>query len=101
MAGDRNNQTFLEALFGELRHAFQDVRQKVVEEGWFGRVVTAKPVIEVHGGSPSDRGIHGTTRADELLPPGPERRSFEELWAPREPSDRDPQHEQAGLDHDR
>jgi hypothetical protein len=54
----------LDALFNELRNAFQDVRQKVVEEGWFGRVVTAALVIEVDASDSCDR------------------RSLEEMWAP-------------------
>lgn len=45
-------------LFREAANAIQDVRQKVVEEGWFGRVVTAAPVIEVEklgeGGLPPE-----------------------------------------------
>jgi hypothetical protein len=71
-------------LFAELRQAVQDIRQKVVEEGWFGRVTTAAPVVEVD--REHERGIHG----DEHTPPpahertGERRPSFEEQWAPRE-----------------
>jgi hypothetical protein len=45
----------------EARHAIHDIRQKLFEEAWFGRVVTAAPVMEV-------------IRDHE---PG---RSFDELW---------------------
>ena len=31
----------------EARHAIHDIRQKLFEEAWFGRVVTAEPVMEV------------------------------------------------------
>jgi hypothetical protein len=34
-------------LFNEARYAVQDIRQKLFEQAWFGRVVTAKPVTEV------------------------------------------------------
>ncbi len=30
----------LSYLFGELGRAVQDIRQRVVEEGWFGRITT-------------------------------------------------------------
>jgi hypothetical protein len=73
-----------EFLFNELRHAFQDIRQKVVEEGWFGRVVTAAPVIELGKDQPvsDDR-----ERASESPIVAPEHRpTFEELWGPRERS---------------
>jgi hypothetical protein len=43
-------------IFGEARYAAQDIRQKLFEEAWFGRVVTAAPVIEIDKGiEPSDR----------------------------------------------
>ena len=45
--GERGrSQSLGEFLFSELRQAFQDIRQKVVEEGWFGRVVSAAPVVD-------------------------------------------------------
>lgn len=65
-----------EYLFAELRQAFQDIRQKVIEEGWFGRVVTAAPVVEV---SPLEQ-----ERVVEPSGPAEQRRSFEELWRPAE-----------------
>ena len=34
-------------LLGEARYAVQDIRQKLVEEAWCGRVMTAAPVIEI------------------------------------------------------
>lgn len=67
-----------EFLFNELRQAFQDIRQKVVEEGWFGRVTTAKPVVEI-----PFQALEGDSAGHDL---SHERRpSFEELWAPKEP----------------
>jgi hypothetical protein len=74
-----------EYLFAELRQAFQDMRQKVIEEGWFGRVVTAAPVVEM------DRAqIEGLKQAHAERSP-----SFEELWAPRERGEPLREHEQA------
>ncbi len=80
-----------EFLFSELHQAFQDIRQKVVEEGWFGRVVSPAPVVEMdrtdrpvqQRGSPSDR-----------------RPGFDELWAPRESEPAD-QRRDHGMDIDR
>jgi hypothetical protein len=79
-AGVRTKPSGLGAfLFNELRQAFQDIRQKAVEEGWFGRVTTAKPVIEM------------PFQATDPIPPEEDgllherRPSFEELWAPKEP----------------
>lgn len=62
-----------EYLFAELRQAFQDVRQKVIEEGWFGRVVTAAPVIEQG---------HEVQAAGEREGPVGRSASFDELWKP-------------------
>ncbi|MEI9994914.1 MAG: hypothetical protein WDM91_09995 [Rhizomicrobium sp.] len=78
-----------EFLFGEFRQALQDIRQKLVEEGWFGRAVSAAPVVEMDRGPP----------ADQLGSLGDRRPSFEEMWTPREPNARD-RHER-GLDIDR
>jgi hypothetical protein len=36
-----------DSISNELQHAVHDVRQKVFEEAFFGRVVTAAPVMEV------------------------------------------------------
>ena len=77
-----------EYLFAEMRQAFQDIRQKLVEEGWFGRVVTAAPVVEVDHALASERGgLYG----DDHRPmreigaaPAEHRPSFEDLWRPRE-----------------
>lgn len=69
-----------EYLMAELRQAFQDIRQKVAEEGWFGRVVTAAPVIEM------DRAqIEGTKDGANLgwHSGGRPQPTFEEQWAPR------------------
>jgi hypothetical protein len=66
-------------LWGELRQAFQDVRQKLVEEGWFGRVVTAAPVVEMERDQSPEN-------ASRNAPAQPERDhpSFDEMWAVRE-----------------
>jgi len=66
-------------LFQEAAHAVQDIRQKVVEEGWFGRVVTAAPVVEMEQASPAD--LYGKGPAIEP----PTRACFEVQWAAREP----------------
>lgn len=73
-----------EFLFNEIRSAFQDIRQKVVEEGWFGRVVTPAPVVEVGKDGPEAIGLGNRPTIHEGL--GERRPSFEELWAPRERS---------------
>lgn len=68
-------------LFREAAQAIQDVRQKVVEEGWFGRVVTAAPVVEVEKlGEASSADLYG--RGPAIEPP--RTATFEELWAPRD-----------------
>jgi hypothetical protein len=76
----------VEFLFDELRSAFQDIRQKVFEEGWFGRVVTAAPVVEMDHRE-AERGElysadHQPLR-DPRQVPVPHNPSFEELWGPR------------------
>ncbi len=73
-----------EFLFNEIRSAFQDVRQKVVEEGWFGRVVTPAPVVEVGKEGPEAIGLGNRPTIHEGLEQ--RRPSFEEQWAPRERS---------------
>ena len=66
-----------EFLFNEFRQAVQDIRQKAVEQGWFGRVTTPKPVVEM----PFQAVESARSEAPELAP---ERRpSFEEQWASR------------------
>jgi hypothetical protein len=72
----------LDFLFDEFRAGVRDIRQKAVEQGWFGQVATAKPV-EVHAHMTEPR---ATT---ELRPEAseaelPRRPSFEEQWAPHE-----------------
>jgi hypothetical protein len=69
-----------EFLFAELRSAIQDVRQKLVEEGWFGRVVTPAPVTDAareQGAPPphdwgSDRPTLGELMAQRASSPGRE-----------------------------
>jgi hypothetical protein len=73
-----------EFLFNEIRSAFQDIRQKVVEEGWFGRVTTPKPVVGVGREGPEAIGLGDRATIHEGL--GERSPSFEELWAPRERS---------------
>lgn len=91
-------QGFFEALFAELRYAVQDVRQKLVEEGWFGRVVSAKPVIEMHQSPSTPReALYGRDLANPL----DRRPSFEEQWAARAPGEKAPAHERPGHDLDR
>jgi len=96
--GGRRGQRagIVEFLFDELRSAFQDIRQKVFEEGWFGRVVTAAPVVEMDR-SPIDPAADSHSIAPNTDIAAPQRRpTFEELWGPREranhvdiPKDRD------------
>ncbi len=89
-------------LFAELRQAFQDIRQKAVEEGWFGRVVSAAPVVEMDRAA--ERGIHGDTQPSPMAHDRSEDRrpSFEERWAPQERAehaqDRAPEHD-IGIEH--
>jgi hypothetical protein len=77
MARDRGGG-LLAFLFDELRGALQDIRQKVVEEGWFGRVVTPRPVVGA-------RDFYRTTAVPLTADQGdPLRRvaRFEEAWRP-------------------
>ena len=71
-----------EYLMAELRQAFQDIRQKVAEEGWFGRVVTAAPVVEMDRAQIEGRGEPGITLGSSTAEKAVA--SFDELWAPRE-----------------
>jgi len=71
-------QSVFSFLFDELRGAMQDIRQKVVEEGWFGRVVTAAPVVEVDHALSRER---GGLYSDDHRP------SFEEAWRARAPGE--------------
>jgi hypothetical protein len=74
-----------EFLFNEIRSAFQDIRQKVLEEGWFGRVVTPAPVVEMDR-APAERSDREPGR--ELGAHEQERRpTFDELWAPVDRTD--------------
>ncbi len=62
-------------LANEARYAVQDIRQKLFEEAWFGRVVTPRPHHEI---------------APETAEKTPERRaSFEDVWGPRMPQSAD------------
>ncbi len=83
----QNSRGFWDALFAGIGNAIADIRHKVVEEGWFGRPVTREP----------RKGHDNFYRAVM-----PERRSFEETWAPREPGTADRQRAQersgAGID---
>jgi len=88
MSGDGGKRTkpqgIGEFLFNEIRSAFQDIRQKVLEEGWFGRVTTPKPVVGLGKDGPEAIGLGDRPTIHDGL--GERRQSFEELWAPRERS---------------
>ncbi len=49
----------------EARSGIQDIRQKLFEEAWFGRVVSAEPVMEVSREREPDRTRQST---------------FDEIW---------------------
>lgn len=53
-----------DAVAGPLADALTDIRQKVVEEGWFGRAVTPQLVKEI-----DQPGIHGKPVADAAATP--------------------------------
>lgn len=85
-----------EFLFNELRQGIQDIRQKVVEEGWFGRVVTAKPVVELQRDAP---GSDSPAQHDGLsVKPGERELTFDEMWSPTE---RSREREAEPLEHER
>jgi len=90
MADDANRrdrpQGIGEFLYNEFRSAIQDIRQKLVEEGWFGRVVTPAPVIEV---GKDDRDAQTSDRV-----------SLDKLWSPRAP-EHPREAPEPDLDHDR
>jgi hypothetical protein len=70
------------SLFDEVRRAIQDIRQRVVEEGWFGRITT-----------PLQRDHHSIGQTGPEAP-APERgASFEDLWPRHEGPVREPGHE--------
>lgn len=48
----------------EARNAVHDIRQKLFEEAWFGRVTTAAPIMEVSRDGDMDRSQRA--RLDEL-----------------------------------
>jgi len=58
-------------LFGELGRAITDIRQRVVEEGWFGRVTT-----------PPQRDPLNRTLADQDA--SDRASAFDAQWAPRQ-----------------
>lgn len=69
----------LEFLFGEMRSAVQDIRGKLIDEGWFGR--RAAPPSQF------DASPLGWHREPSGVDAGPPRQSFDEAWAPRERGD--------------
>jgi len=95
MTGDDNSRTkplgLGESLFNEVRAAFQDIRQRVVEEGWFGRVTTPAPVIEVGREGPEAIGLGNRATIHDGL--GQRRPSLEEMWAPKDRSPEPPAHD--------
>jgi hypothetical protein len=72
-----------EFVFNEAHHAIHDVRQKLFEEAWFGRVVTAEPVMEVSRDDIADR-LH--------------RVSLDELWGRVLDNHEQPEHKAPDLD---
>jgi hypothetical protein len=80
MAG-RTPLSTADYLFNEARHAVHDIRQKLFEEAWFGRVVTAEPVMEVF------KGRDASTSTRDF---------FEEAWG----RGRRPEHEQERPQHE-
>jgi hypothetical protein len=90
MASDRDEQKRVasagEYLLNEARYGVQDIRQKLFEEAWFGRVVTPAPVIEAR-------------LPDKEVASEPERRPrFEDVWG--SPSGRTEQDERAKGGHE-
>ena len=92
-------KTFIGAVVDEIAYAFDDIRQKLVEEGWFGRTVTPAHVQEMDGPLPDvdtlnlmseGRWPPQEVKREDLYgrDPEPPRRSFEEEWAVREPQER-------------
>lgn len=82
--GDDKRGGVFDFLFGELSHAVQDIRSKLIDEGWFGR--RAAPPSQF------DANPLGWDRAPERETiwtdrSGSQRQSFEEAWAPRDPSE--------------
>jgi len=65
MSGRRKPLGLADFVAHEARNAVHDIRQKLFEEAWFGRVVTGQPMIELS----RDTAIDKTQRA-----------AFDELW---------------------
>lgn len=84
----------LEILFGEMRSAVQDIRSKLIDEGWFGRRAGASPQQNLarDWGGPS---IHDQPGLSISRPP------FEEQWAARAPGEARDAAEPGGMDLDR
>ncbi|MEI9990122.1 MAG: hypothetical protein WDM86_08795 [Rhizomicrobium sp.] len=103
MSGNENSRTkppgLGEFLFNEIRSAFQDIRQRVVEEGWFGRVTTPAPVIEVGHGGPDGIGLGNRATIRDGL--SEHRPSLEEMWAPTDRSHGQALHKSQGFDIER
>ena len=74
---DTERVGLLGALWQELGRAVQDIRQRVVEEGWFGRITT--PLARDHSLAPSN--------------PAERAVSFEDLWPQHSGSAKEPGHE--------
>lgn len=83
---DRSSRpSFGDFVAHEARHAIHDICQKLFEEAWFGRVVTAEPVMEVFK-------TRGAEKSNEP--------TFEDLWGrgPREAPERDKDRDSPDLD---
>lgn len=69
----------LEFLFGEMRSALQDIRGKLLDEGWFGRRAAPPSQFEA-----SSLGWHREPASADAG--APHRASFQEQWAARDPA---------------
>lgn len=69
MATGQKPEGLFAFLFAEIGRAFQDVRQRVVEEGWFGRITT-----------PLQRDHHSVGQGGPETPEAGRAVSFEDLW---------------------
>jgi hypothetical protein len=73
----------LDFIFAEIGQGIADVRQRVVEEGWFGRA--SPQSVSADSFTPSEMTLqHGQEPTAYRQP------SFEELWAPNARSDISP-----------
>ncbi|MCW5631869.1 MAG: hypothetical protein KIT17_00900 [Rubrivivax sp.] len=85
----------MDEVFGGIGNAVTDIRQRVVEEGWFGRVVTGNdnaPEISVAVEQPSaEPAVPGAPRAEPGTPGPAEPNPGRPPMAPPEPERPDPE----------